>query len=208
MKNNIFKILFGVIVGIFLALLLRCDPKCPEIDTKIVTKTVTVEVPVDRIVYLSDSENAPTRTVYVERVGSKTIVHKEDNYDYGIDMTEEFRQARQYHKGFKYKDSLVEINGVAVITADSLYEFKFDILSIKYNEKTITNTVEAKRRLNLLFGSDIKFGTGVDPLRGVGFSLALKTRKDFIFEVGYDVNFAGLDNYRAGAKIPLFHRKK
>lgn len=199
MRNNLLKIGFGVMLGIFLALLFRCEPKCPEVETKIEYIDRKVEVPIDRIVYEKGEEvpvyipvpgeDGSVDTVYLTLPGDSTPV---------VPTT-------RYTRPFAYSDTAISITGEANILADKLYDFKFNALDVKYTERVITNTIETPRRMNLLVGSNLMFSP--NNFNGVNFNVGLKTKKDFVFEVGYNANFTGTDSYEAGFKIPVFHKK-
>jgi len=197
MKKDIIKILFGVVVGFFLATLFRCEGKgCPDVETKIEWEVKEVKVPVENIKYLK-GDSYP---VYVYLDGDTVILYDTVPGDIPVIV------ATNYTKPFSYKDTSIEITGEANIVAKDLFDFKFNMLDIKYNEKTITKTIEAKRRMNLLVGTNAMFTP--TSFNGVNFNVGLKTRKDFVFEVGYNARFNGADSYEAGIKIPVFHRKK
>lgn len=204
MKKDLLKILFGILVGLFVALLFRCDPECKPISTVETIKFVPVKVNPSNISY----NNLSTKPAYVRKTTSpSTFKDTIIIYD-TIPVEGEYTVSSRYRREFWYKDTSITLNGVANIVADSLYDFKFDLLNITYKEKTITHTIEAKRRMNLLLGADMKFANNQDFMKGVGFNMGVKTRKDFIIEAGYDFNFNMADNYKVGIKIPLLYRKK
>ena len=199
MKNTLLKIILGVVLGIFLALLFRCDPKCPEVETKVEYIEKRVEVPVEKIVY----SDPTTDVVYIPKNHWDTIIiYRDKPIDIPVIATTE------YIVPFSYETDSSSISGEANIIADSLYDFSFNVLDFSYDERVITKTVQAKRYMNLLLGTNLILNSSKDFMRGVNFNAAFKTRKDFIFEVGYNAMFDLPDNYSAGVKIPLFHKKK
>ena len=169
MKKDLLKISFGIIVGLFAALLFRCEPECKPISTVETIKFVPVKVNTSDISY----KDLPTKPAYVRKTTSpSTFKDTIIIYD-TVPVEGEYTLSSRYRKEFWYKDTSITLNGVANIVADSLYDFKFDLLNITYKERTITHTIEAKRRMNLLLGADMKFANTKDFMRGVGFNMGL-----------------------------------
>jgi hypothetical protein len=198
MKNTLIKISTGIVLGVFLVLFFRCDPKCPEVSTK--TATVV------------ETDTVSTRDIQIQYVpGPERIVYiTEPVY---IEVTES-----GVYQEFKIDEEDLQATA-SMISVDTVSDFKLDYSvtaketfitdTITINNTvthTITNTIEAKRKMNLYLGTNVIFSP--NSFNGVNFNVGLKTRKDFVFEVGYNASFTGGDSYEAGIKIPLFHKKK
>ena len=200
MKNDLFKILFGLIVGIFLTFLFKCENNKIDttIKTKVEYKTKKVYIPKDSIIYSPSKEEI----VYIKQDSiTKYITIYKDKKDSSL------LQTNKYSKDFLYKDSNIVINGNLEVIGNKVYEYNLNDLNISYKEKIVTNTIiESKRYNNILLGSNINFTT--QNFTGVNFNLTYKTKKDFMIEGGYTINFVTNNFYTAGVKIPLFHKKK
>jgi len=198
MKKDLLKISFGIIAGLCLALLFRCEPKCPKINSTSSTVTTTSKTSKRDVdtVYIWKKEYVEVPKYY------KAELKKDSTSTYYFDV-----QGKNY-KGIVTADSKcevknlttnLEVKGEQITITDS-------IIITNNTVTTITNTIEAKRRMNLLLGSNAMFTTS--SMNGVNFNIALKTRKDFIVEAGYNFNFNTPNSYEVGVKIPLFKGKK
>lgn len=187
---------FGIVVGIFCSLLFKCSG-----GTKSANKSTSATNTV--VVHTSD-------TIVKYKPGAKQVV----KVPYPVLVGDTTTSSRTYLFSINRPDLAGKFS---VKSTAPVYDFLADYavtakeITIRDSVKvftTVTEKIEAKRRTNLLFGSHIKYSLQNNNFQGVGVSLAFKTRRDFMFEVGYDQNFTMSSAMVFGVKIPLFHTKR
>lgn len=167
MKNSFIIFIVGVLLGLVIGTSFKGCGGTPKPKIEYVEKLV--EVPTDSIVYLP-GEVRDTTIYSVKKVPAPYPVPGKTEYVFIHDTI----QTKSWLKPFNYSDSLLTIDGAAIIAADTLYDFKISKLDITYKEKQ--TTIVKKRTFGLYGGGGIGFSQGDIKAVSLDLDLAIKER--------------------------------
>ena len=132
-----------------------------------------VKVKSDSIVYLP-GETRDTTIYETKWLPSKTVYVLNTDSVFNGDSIQIPIETSITDKPFHFKDSLVEVNGIASIVADTVYDFKLKDFEIKYIQKN--TTVVKKKSFGLYVGGGLGFRSGDIKAVNLGLDLAIKQK--------------------------------
>lgn len=172
MNNNLLLAAVCIIMGIVIGTSFKGCNSTP-VDPVIEYVDKVVEVPVESIVYLPgevrdttiyETKWLPGKTEYVFDTG---MVSNGDSIKVPI-------HTNITDKPFHYKDSLIEVNGIAAIVADTIYKFSLKKFEVKYKQKN--TTIVKEKTFGLYAGGGLGFRGGDIKAINLGLDLAIKQK--------------------------------